>query len=45
LDSHRHKAIVQDLAEVQQKLGAVGAVERVAREILTIAKGPSGGQR
>jgi lipid-A-disaccharide synthase len=45
LDAHLHQAMVQDLVEVQQKLGAAGAVERVAREILTIAKGPSGGQR
>lgn len=45
LDSHLHTAMVQDLVEVQQKLGAVGAVERVAREILSIAEGPSGGQR
>jgi lipid-A-disaccharide synthase len=45
LDAHVHQAMVQDLVEVQQKLGAAGAVERVAREILTIAKGPGGGQR
>jgi lipid-A-disaccharide synthase len=45
LDSCLHQAMMQDLTEVQQKLGAAGAVERVAREILTIAKGPSGGQR
>ncbi len=45
LDAHLHQAMVQDLAEVQQKLGAAGAVERVAKEILTIAKGPSGGQQ
>jgi lipid-A-disaccharide synthase len=45
LDSHVHNTMVQDLAEVRQKLGAVGAVERVAREILTIAKGLSGGQQ
>lgn len=45
LDAHLHQAMVQDLLEVQQKLGAAGAVERVAKEILTIAKGPSGGQQ
>lgn len=45
LDAHLHQTMVQDLAEVQQKLGAAGAVERVAKEILTIAKGPSGGQQ
>jgi lipid-A-disaccharide synthase len=47
LDSHLHKTILQDLAEVKAKLGEVGAVERVAREILTVAKvqGLSGGQR
>lgn len=45
LDAHLHQVMVQDLEEVQQKLGAAGAVERVAKEILTIAKGPSGGQQ
>ena len=44
LDSHLHKAMLQDLTEVQRKLGAAGAVERVAQEILTIAKSPSGGK-
>ncbi|GMB01300.1 lipid-A-disaccharide synthase [Pelosinus sp. IPA-1] len=32
-----------DLLEVGQKLGELGAVERVAREILAVAKRPSGG--
>jgi lipid-A-disaccharide synthase len=47
LDSHLHKAMLKDLAEVKQKLGSVGAVERVAKEILLVAKGQSssGGQK
>lgn len=36
-------AMLQDLLEVRQKLGELGAVERVAREILAVAKRPSGG--
>jgi lipid-A-disaccharide synthase len=35
--------MLQDLEEVRQKLGRAGAVERVAREILAVAQGPSGG--
>ena len=47
LDFRLHENMLQDLAEVKRKLGEVGAVERVAREILTVAKeqGLSGGQR
>ncbi|AIF53764.1 lipid-A-disaccharide synthase [Pelosinus sp. UFO1] len=36
-------AMLQDLLEVRQKLGELGAVERVAREILAVANRPSGG--
>lgn len=36
-------AMLQDLLEVRQKLGELGAVERVAKEILAVAKRPSGG--
>ena len=47
LDSQLYKTMLKDLAEVKQKLGNVGAVERVAREILTVARGQSssGGQK
>lgn len=35
--------VLEDLAEVRHKLGATGAVERVAREILAVAQRSSGG--
>ena len=37
--------IVSDLAEMCQKLGPTGAVERVAREILAVAHSPVGGKK
>ena len=39
-----HTAIVNDLIEMRQKLGAAGAVKRVAHEILAVAQNPGGGQ-
>ena len=38
-----HKAVVTDLEEVRRKLGAEGAVRRVAQEILAVAQGSLGG--
>jgi len=38
-----HKAVVTDLEEVRRKLGATGAVHRVAQEILAVAQSPLGG--
>ncbi|SFL61939.1 lipid-A-disaccharide synthase [Pelosinus propionicus] len=47
LDPHLYKTMLHDLAEVKNKLGEVGAVERVAREILAVGKGQGllGGQK
>ncbi|MBP2627231.1 MAG: Lipid-A-disaccharide synthase [Firmicutes bacterium] len=37
--------MLNDLAEMRDKLGPTGAVERVAREILAVAQNPAGGQK
>ena len=37
--------MLSDLADMCEKLGPVGAVERVAREILTVAHSPVGGEK
>jgi len=43
-DPKVHSKMVKDLADMCQKLGPTGAVERVAREILAIAHSPAGGK-
>lgn len=43
-DAKRKRKLAEDLAEVQEKLGAPGAVRRVAQTIIEVAEGHLGGR-
>lgn len=45
VDSNVRNTILQDLAEMREKLGSPGAVKRVAHEILAVARSPVGGSK
>ncbi|MCE5286590.1 MAG: lipid-A-disaccharide synthase [Pelosinus sp.] len=44
-DGNRKRALARDLAEVRQKLGGAGAVQRVAHTIMEVAQEQFGGQK